>query len=49
MKTTIQTLSDKSFYDGFPNADNGIKDFLFVTTRRVDLNDVKDISQWFYS
>ena len=37
VKTTIRKLFDKGFFDGFSNADEVLKDFLFVKRRRVDL------------
>ena len=42
MKTTIQILYDRGLFDEFPYADSVLKDFLFVTRRRVDLENVKD-------
>ena len=42
VKTTIQILYDKGFFDNFPNADSVLKDFLFVTRRRGDLEEVND-------
>ena len=42
MKTTIQILYDKGLFDNFPNADNVLKDFMFVTRRKVVLEEVKD-------
>ena len=41
MKTTIQILSDKAFFDGFPSADEVLNDFLFLTRRRADLEENK--------
>ena len=37
VKTTIQLLYDTGLFDGFPNADEVLKDFLFVRRRRGDL------------
>ena len=43
VKTTIQILYDKGLFDNFQNAEEVLKDFLFVTTRRVDLsNQIND-------
>ena len=42
VKTTIQILYDKGLFDAFPNADEVLKDFLFVTRRRDDLEKVND-------
>ena len=36
VETTIQILYDKGLFDGFPNVDEVLKDFLFVTRRRPD-------------
>ena len=38
VKTTIQTLTDKSLSDNYPN----VEDFLFTTSRRGDLEEVND-------
>ena len=45
VKTTIQFFYDKSLFDGFPNADQVLKDFLFTTRGRPDLKDVNDVIQ----
>ena len=42
VKTTIQILHDKKLFNGFPNAEKVLKDFLFVTKRRSDLEEVND-------
>ena len=42
VKTTIEILYDKGLFDSFPNADKVLKNFLFVTRRRVDLEKVND-------
>ena len=42
MKTTIQILYDKGLFDNFQNADEVLKDFLFTTRRRPDLEKVND-------
>ena len=43
VKTTIQILYDKGLFDNFRNAEEVLKDFLFVTRRRVDLsNQIND-------
>ena len=34
MKTTIQKMYEKGLFDGFPNADEVLKDLLFVTRSR---------------
>ena len=39
VKTTIQILYDKGFIDNFQNAEEVLKDFLFVTRRRGDLSE----------
>ena len=49
MKTTIQILYDEGLSDAFPNADKIVKDFLFTTRRRLDLQQVNDDIQWFCS
>ena len=41
VKTTIQILCDKGLFDAFPNADKVLKDFLFVTRRKPDLEENK--------
>ena len=45
LKTTFQRLFDKSLFDAFSNADNVLKDFLFVTIRKPDLQEVNDAIQ----
>ena len=42
VKTTIQILYDKGLFDNYANADKVLEDFLFVTRRRVDLDEVND-------
>ena len=42
VETTSQILYDKGFCDSFPNANNVLKDFLFVTRRRGDLEKRND-------
>ena len=42
VKTTIQILYDKGLFDNFQNAEEVLKDFLFTTRRRPDLQEVKD-------
>ena len=37
VKTTIQILYDKDFFDNYANADQVLEDFLFTTRRRGDL------------
>ena len=39
VKTTIQILYDKGFFDKFQNADKVLEDFLFTTRRRGDLSE----------
>ena len=39
VKTTIQILYDKGLFDNFQNAAEVLKDFLFTTRRRPDLED----------
>ena len=39
VKTTIQILYDKGFFDNYTNADKVLEDFLFTTRRRVDLSE----------
>ena len=42
VKTTIQILYDKGLFDNFQNAEEVLKDFLFTTRRRPDLEKVND-------
>ena len=42
VKTTFQILYDKGLFDSFPNADGVLKDFLFATKSRGDLEKVND-------
>ena len=42
VKTAIQILHDKGLFESFPNADKVLKDFLFVTRRRPDLEKLND-------
>ena len=50
MKTIIQILFDKGSFHSFANADKNLKDFLFVTRRRLDLKEVNDeVIQWLFS
>ena len=42
MKTRIQILYDKGLFDIHANAEEILKDFLFVTRRRVDLEKRND-------
>ena len=39
VKTTVQILHDKGFFDNYANADKVLKDFLFTTRRRGDLSE----------
>ena len=45
VKTTIQVLYDKGLFDIFQNSEEVLKDFLFVTRRRGDLEEVNDVVQ----
>ena len=38
VKTTIQILYDRGFFDNYANADKVLEDFLFTTRRREDLS-----------
>ena len=49
MKTTFQTLLDKSLFDNYANADKVLEDFSFTTSCRGDLEEVNDNVQWFCS
>ena len=42
VKTTIQILYDRGLFDNFQNAEEVLKDFLFVKGRRPDLEKVND-------
>ena len=42
VKSTIQILYDRGLFDIFQNAEEVLKDFLFVTRRRPDLENVND-------
>ena len=42
VKTTIQILYDKGLFGNFQNAEEVLKDFLFTTRRRPDLEKVND-------
>ena len=42
VKTTIQVLYDRALFDNFRNAEEVLKDFLFTTRRRPDLEKVND-------
>ena len=46
VKTTIQILYDKSFFETYANADKILEDFLFTTRLRGDLEEVNDVIQW---
>ena len=49
VKTTIQILYDRGLFDNVANAENVLEHFLFVTRRRVDLENVNDdVVQWFF-
>ena len=45
VKTTIQVLYEKGLFDNFQNSEEVFKDFLFVTQRRGDLEEVNDVVQ----
>ena len=45
VKTTIQILYDKRLFDNFPNANDVLNIFLFVTRRRDDLEELIDVIQ----
>ena len=49
VKTTIQIPYDKGLFDNFQNAEEVVKDFLFVTRRRGGLEEVNDNVQRFGS
>ena len=42
VKTTVQILYDRGLFDNFQNAEEVLKDFLFTTRRRPDLEKVND-------
>ena len=42
VNTSIQIIYDKGHFDAFPNADKVLKEFLFVTRSRFDLEKVND-------
>ena len=42
LKTTIQKLYDKGFFDNFEKADKVAKEFFFTTRRRPGLEEVND-------
>ena len=42
VKTTIQILYDRGLFDNFQNAEEVLKDFLFVTKRRGDLEKINE-------
>ena len=45
VKTTFQRLHEKGFFDNYANADKVLEDFLFVTRRVGDLEEVNDVIQ----
>ena len=46
VKTTMQTLFDKSLFDNYANANKVLADFLFTARRRGDLSEqVNDVIQ----
>ena len=42
VKTTIQILYDRGLFDNFQNAEEVLKDFLFTTRRRPDVEKIND-------
>ena len=42
VKTTIQILYDRGLFDNFQNAEEVLKDFLFVTRRRGDIEKINE-------
>ena len=42
VKTAIQILYDRGLFDNFQNAEEVLKDFLFTTRRRPDLEKVNE-------
>ena len=44
VKTTIQILYDRGLFDNFQNAEEVLKDFLFITRRRPDQNVSEEIT-----
>ena len=42
VKTTLQIVYDEGLFDNYANADKVLEDFLFVTGRRGDLENVND-------
>ena len=42
VKTTIQILYDRGLFDNFQNSEEVLKDFLFTTRRRPDLEKVNE-------
>ena len=42
VKTTIQVLYDRGSFDNFQDAEEVLKDFLFVTRRRPDLEKINE-------
>ena len=43
VETTAQILYGKEIFDGFPNADEVLRDDLFVTRRKPDLDEINDV------
>ena len=48
VKTTLQILYDRGIFYNFQNAEEILKDFLFTTRKRPDLEKVNDDVQGFY-
>ena len=49
VKTIFQILYDEGLFDSVPSADKVLKNFLFVTSRRPDLEKVNIVVHCFYS
>ena len=45
VKTTIYILNDKDLFDNYANADKVLEEFLIITRRRGDLEEVNDVVQ----
>ena len=45
VKTTFRVLFDENFYDGSPNVEAVLNDFLFVERHKPDLEAVNDVIQ----
>ena len=49
MKRKEQFMIDNGLFDAFPNADKVLKELLFTTRKRPDLEKVNDVIQLFCS